>query len=383
MRSRLSAVAVTAASLAVAACAAASPVAASAAAASPVAANTVVAGSASAQAAAQVVPATDRNVSFVVDGTTTYGTLDIPAHRRGQRLAAALLLPGSGPTDRNGNQPASDLDPQTLKLVAGVLGQQGIMSLRFDKYFSGQTGGGAYASDPGRIDIQAFIRQADAAYDVLRDQPEANPGAMLIAGHSEGGFTAMLVAESVSPRPAGLALLEPQDLRILDLVRIQLDEQLSAALAAGQITNAAFTQNEAGIAAVIAEFRAGQPVNTAGLLAPVATLFTEALFSPANAGYTRSDDDIYPPAVAARLPRGTRVLVTCGTADTNVPCSTTPPLIAALARTGATGPGLQVLTGVDHLLHPAGTPANDAILAPAAVAALQAFTRPWATGSQP
>jgi pimeloyl-ACP methyl ester carboxylesterase len=334
-------------------------------------------------ASAQLVPATDRDVSFVVDGTTTYGTLHIPAHRRGQRLAAALLLPGSGPTDRNGNQPAAGLDPQTLELIAGVLGQQGIMSLRFDKYFSGQTGGGAYASDPGRIDIEAFIRQADAAYDVLRDQPETNPRAMLIAGHSEGGFTAMLVAESVWPRPAGLALLEPQDLRLLDLVRIQLDEQLSAALAAGQITKATFTQNEAGIVRVIGEFRARQQVDTSGLLAPVAALFTDSLFSSANARYTRSDDDIYPPDVAARLPRGTRVLVTCGTVDTNVPCSTTPPLIAALAQAGTTGPGLQILTGLDHLLHPAGTPVNDPILAPAAVAALQAFGRPWATGGQP
>jgi uncharacterized protein len=328
---------------------------------------------------AQLVPATERNVSFVVDGTTTYGTLAIPAHRRGQRLAAALLLPGSGPTDRNGDQPAADFDPQTLELIAGVLGQQGIMTLRFDKYFSGQTGGGAYAGDPGRIDIAAFIRQADAAYDLLRDQPETDTRAMLIVGHSEGGFTAMLVDESVQPRPAGLALLEPQDLRILDLVRIQLDEQLSAAQAAGQITAATVAQNEAGISRVISEFRAGQPVDTSGLLPAVADLFTEALFSPDNARYTRSDDDIYPPAVAGQLPRGTRVLVTCGTADTNVPCSTTPPLLAALARAGATGPGLRVLTGVDHLLHPAGTPVNDPILAPAAVAALQAFARPWAS----
>jgi uncharacterized protein len=318
-----------------------------------------------------------------VDGTRTYGTLDIPAHRPGQRLAAALLLPGSGPTDRNGNQPAADLYPQTLKLIAGVLDQQGIMSLRFDKYFSGQTGGGAYASDPGRIDIEAFIRQADAAYDVLRDQPQTDPRAMLIVGHSEGGFTGVLVAESVWPRPAGLALLEPQDLRLLDLVRIQLDEQLSAALAAGQISQPTFIQNEAGIVRVISEFRAGQPVSTAGLLPSIAALFTQSLFSPDNARYVRSDDDIYPPAVAARLPPGTRVLVTCGTADTQVPCSTTSPLLAALGTAGTTGPGLQVLPGLDHFLHPAGTPVNDAILAPAAVAALHDFARPYAEAGTP
>jgi hypothetical protein len=51
------------------------------------------------------VPARDRAITFTVDGTATYGTVHIPAHRRGQRLPAALLLPGSGPTDRDGDQP--------------------------------------------------------------------------------------------------------------------------------------------------------------------------------------------------------------------------------------------------------------------------------------
>jgi hypothetical protein len=40
-----------------------------------------------------------------------------------------------------------------------------------------------------------------------------------------------------------------------------------------------------------------------------------------------------------------------------------------------------VLSGIDHLLHPAGTTANDPILAPAAVAALRGFARPYAESS--
>src|SRR3954469_4566036 len=76
--------------------------------------------------------ATSSDVSFAVDGTKAYGTLEIPAHRSSQHLAAALRLAGSGPTDRDGNQPAQNVTPQALKLVAGVLAQQGIMTLRFD-----------------------------------------------------------------------------------------------------------------------------------------------------------------------------------------------------------------------------------------------------------
>ena len=70
------------------------------------------------------VAATSQDVSFTVDGTKTYGTLEVPAHRSGQHLAAALLLAGSGPTDRDGNQPSQDITPQTLKLVAGVLARR-------------------------------------------------------------------------------------------------------------------------------------------------------------------------------------------------------------------------------------------------------------------
>jgi hypothetical protein len=138
------------------------------------------------------IAATSQDISFTVDGTKTYGTLEIPAHRSGQHLAAALLLAGSGPTDRDGNQPAQKITPQTLKLVVGVLAQQGIMTLRFDKYFTGQTGAGAFTADPGTVDLNAYIRQADAAYGFLRGQPTADRQHLLVVGHSEGGFYGLL-----------------------------------------------------------------------------------------------------------------------------------------------------------------------------------------------
>src|SRR5689334_18414094 len=72
-------------------------------------------GSGPGSSASGPVAASSRDVWFTVDGTKTYGTLQIPAHRSGQHLAAALLLAGSGPTDRNGDQPAANVTPQTLK----------------------------------------------------------------------------------------------------------------------------------------------------------------------------------------------------------------------------------------------------------------------------
>ena len=324
-----------------------------------------------------MIAAADRSVQFTADGTTTYGTLHIPAHRGGQRLAAALLLAGSGPTDRNGDDAAAGLEPHTLQLIAGVLGRAGIMTLRFDKYFSGQTGAGAFAGHPGAIDLAAFIRQADAAYGFLRAQPAADPGRMLVAGHSEGGMYALLVAESVAPRPAGLALIEPQDERFLSLVQLQTDEQLDAEVAQGSITAGTARQDAQAVQRAIAAFRAGRPVATSGMLPEVVNLLTPILLSAVNAAYVRSDDAVYPPGLAARLPRGTRVLVTEGTADQNVPPSTITPLVRALAAAGATGPGLRLLSGVNHLLHPPDTPNDAQLLAPSAVTALQAWVQPY------
>jgi uncharacterized protein len=324
------------------------------------------------------IAATSQDISFTVDGTRTYGTLEIPAHRGGQHLAAALLLAGSGPTDRNGNQPSSNVTPQTLKLVAGVLAQQGIVTLRFDKYFTGQTGAGNFASDPGAIDLNAYIRQADYAYDYLIARPQVDRQRMLVVGHSEGGFYAMLVADTVSTHPAGLALLEPQDQRILSLVATQLDEQLDSAVQQGQLSATAARQQAAGINNAIAQFRAGQQVDTTGLLPQIVEQLTPELLTPGNAKVARTDDEVSPVDAAAKVPSGTRVLVTDGTADTNIPPSTISPLTSALTGAGTTGPELKVLTGVNHLLHLPGTADNDAVLAPSVVAAINAWAQPYA-----
>lgn len=119
-----------------------------------------------------LVPAADREVVFTVDGTVTYGTLHVPAHRAGQRLRAALLLPGSGPTDRDGNQPPAS--PNTVAQLAGALESDRVATLRFDKYGTGRTGLGAYRDHPETLDYPAFVRQAKAAYESLRDQPETD-----------------------------------------------------------------------------------------------------------------------------------------------------------------------------------------------------------------
>jgi pimeloyl-ACP methyl ester carboxylesterase len=308
------------------------------------------------------VPGADREVQFTVDGTTAYGTVHVPAHRRGARLPAVLLLPGSGPTDRNGDQPPT-FTPHTLALIADRLGDDGVMTLRFDKYGSGRTP----ARDPGDLDIAAFVRQAVGAYGLLTRQPEADRRHVGIAGHSEGGLIATLVA--LRTHPAALAMIAPQDIRLLDALAMQLDAQFDTAVQAGRLTPEQAATQKGLLADAIAEFRAQAPVDTNGMLPQVKAL-VDAVFGPLNAKFTRSDDAIYPPVPAAALPMSTKVLLTCGTSDVNVPCATIGPLVAATRH--AEGPGLLVLA-VDHELHAPGTDPNAQVLAPAVIHTVDHF----------
>ncbi|MBY8856984.1 alpha/beta fold hydrolase [Nocardia sp. CA2R105] len=313
-----------------------------------------------------LVPAADREVVFTVDGTTTYGTLHLPAHRAGQRLRAALLLPGSGPTDRDGNQPR--MSPNTLAQVADALDGGRVATLRFDKYGTGRTGLGAYHDHPETLDYPAFVRQAAAAYESLRDQPETDPHALMVLGHSEGAMTALLLGGTVDPRPTGLALLQPQAIRLLDLVALQLHAQIAAAARQGQISLEQQSAIDAAIDAAITALREHRPVDTTNLPPAVAQLFQT--FQGPSSRFVDSDDAIYPPDTAATLRPATRVLLTCGTNDTQVPCATTDALTAALRRADVGGPGRVPLPGVDHLLHDADHPNTPA---PAVLDALHQF----------
>jgi hypothetical protein len=318
-------------------------------------------------------------VSFVVDGTTTYGTLEVPAHRAGEHVAAALLLPGSGPTDRDGNQPTRGVTPDTLKLIADLLDRHGIATLRFDKYFTGKTGAGRYTADPAAATVHGDLRQADAAYTFLSHRPQIDPAKLLVVGHSEGGMFALQIAGSAVPKPAGLALLEPQDLPILTLVGIQFDEQIQAWFAQGRLTAEQARSSAAAIARDISSFRNNRPTSAAGMAPAVVQLVTPLLLAPSQPGYLRSWDAVVPVDLAARVPSGTRVLVTAGSRDANVPPSTIGPLAHALTVARTTGPGLLRIAGTDHEMHLASQPDTEAVLAPVVSTAIQQWAQPFGT----
>lgn len=314
-------------------------------------------------------------VSFAVNGSTTYGTLEVPPHADGRPRAAALLISGSGPNDRDGNQPNAGVRPGTLKVVADLLARQGIITLRYDKYGSGKTG--SYAGGPADFTLQDDLKQADSAYEFLAKQSGVDPQKLLVVGHSEGGLFALNLAGTETPKPAGLALLEPQDEHILDLIAIQMQEQAAVQVSQGQLSDTQAATSNQAVRRAIAAFRAGTPVDFSGMTSSTADFLKSQLEGP-EVAYTKSWDAADPVQLASQVPAGTRVMVTEGTRDTNVPAATIAPLVQTLRSAGATGLGLRTFQGTDHDMHLATQPQNDAVLAPQVVTAIQQWAQPYA-----
>ncbi len=297
----------------------------------------------------------DQPVSFEVGGVVIYATYRHPSGQT-RPIPAALLIAGSGPTDRNGNTPLHPGPINTLKTLADWLSADGVASLRYDKLGSGRTGLGSYASHPDTIGIWPFEQESAAALRFLAQQPGVDRKRLAVFGHSEGALFALLLATGHAervPHVHALGLLEPLSLRYLDMLNTQVDAQLSSEERDGQISSEEALLVERSLARSVRELRKtgtvppNLPYGISSLLNPTTTLFL-------------SQADRYDPAqVAAHLPTGTPVLVSCSNADTQVTCSEVDQLVTGLRR-ATTRLAFVHLTGVDHVLKedPSGVASN-------------------------
>jgi len=180
---------------------------------------------------------TEREVTFAgAGGLQLRGTLVLPSGIKG-KAPGVLLLSGSGPTDRNGNQ-APQIVTDLLKQIAERLAADGYASLRFDKratrgYMSSWPKGVAGLNDFFSWDN--FVGDARAGLQFLQTQPEVNSKQTFIAGHSEGSIIAEQLAHDLNGKsgaPAGLILLSAPG-RTMGAV---LTEQINGQLKRGNIT---------------------------------------------------------------------------------------------------------------------------------------------------
>lgn len=138
-----------------------------------------------------------------------------------------LIVPGSGPTDRNGNSPFG-LKASTYQLLAQELATQGIATVRIDK--RGMFESYKAVEDPNAVTIQAYAEDVHHWVDAIRSETGAQ--CVWVLGHSEGGLVALeagqgrsdicgLILVATPGRPMGQTLREqlkedPANAPILD-----------------------------------------------------------------------------------------------------------------------------------------------------------------------
>lgn len=148
---------------------------------------------------------TETEVTFSGVGLELRGTLSVPESQ--SPMPAVLLLPGSGPTDRDGNQPPN-LITNVLKDLAAELNQSNVVTLRFDKrpvhiYKSKWPTDQSLVSEFFSVDNHlADIR---SAYAFLAKQPSVDQSKMFLLGHSEGALFSNHLASELNPK--GVILL--------------------------------------------------------------------------------------------------------------------------------------------------------------------------------
>jgi len=141
-------------------------------------------------------------VSFQNGEVMLAGALTIPKNEK-SRHPAAVLISGSGPQDRDG--------PSGLhRLIAERLSANGIAVLRHD-----DRGVGKSSMPTKATTYQALISDTKAAIEYLRSRKDIDPARVMLVGHSEGGFTARIIAAE-DERIAGIALLAGASLATLE-----------------------------------------------------------------------------------------------------------------------------------------------------------------------
>ncbi len=133
--------------------------------------------------------AVERDVQLSSQPAPLHGTLSMPSGAG--RIPGLLLIAGSGPTDRNGNQPGM-LNDSLRKLADGLAGC-GIASLRTDKRGIGASADAGPEED--QLTFESYVQDAAQWLAFLRAQPRiAGVG---VLGHSEGALIATMVAQRV------------------------------------------------------------------------------------------------------------------------------------------------------------------------------------------
>lgn len=313
---------------------------------------------------------TEREVKFQgAEGATLVGTFQLPTS--GAAAPALVLLAGSGPTDRDGNQPPA-IKTDLLKQIAQGLADQGIATLRFDKR-------GMYANsadlpkDPSQygefFTWENFVADAASAVRFLRQQPEIDKDRVGILGHSEGGLLALEAArllKSEAHAPAVLILISTPGRSMEAVITDQLKALLARQGASGEQTDFFLGENA----------RITQAILKTGKVPPDVPPGLAALYPAYLGKFLHSELAMDPCKLAADF--GGPLLIVAGSADTQAsPDRDARALDAALSTRKDDSHTLAIIPNASHNLKLAKGPADPAFDGPVAPGAMEQLQK-WA-----
>src|SRR5690554_5288308 len=127
----------------------------------------------------------EKEVIVKTEKGTLYGSLIRVLGKK--KAPLVIIIPGSGPTDRNGNGVL--LQTNSYKFLAQELAEHGISSLRYDKFLVGKSKADVKEEDLRFEDNVDFVC---AWIDYLKEKKYQD---IILLGHSEGSLIGMLAAK--------------------------------------------------------------------------------------------------------------------------------------------------------------------------------------------
>jgi pimeloyl-ACP methyl ester carboxylesterase len=194
----------------------------------------------------------ERPVRFAgTGGVSLAGTLLMPLFSEIQYVPGIVLVAGSGPTDRDGNNPLAPDRIDLLKDIAELLARNGIASLRYDKRGIGQSTPrprGSLEEQEAFFAWDNFVGDVEAAHAELLRHDEIKPYATALLGHSEGGLLALAASRSLAAKKLHALVLAATPGRRLEAIlrsqiardapptlRLPADRAIAAILETGRV----------------------------------------------------------------------------------------------------------------------------------------------------